>query len=127
MYVCYETKIKIIPCLLQQTNSNETIIIERILEANQQQKADVERALEVTLQKGDVEAVPPKIYNLNNSSENRPYKCEDCGKHFRKKTHVLAHMKFHNGEALPKCDVCGEYRRDGTCTHSHMPRLLSLF
>ncbi|XP_048731386.1 zinc finger protein ZFP2-like [Ostrea edulis] len=97
-----------IQALPQQTNSNETIIIERILEANQQQKADVERALEVTLQKGDVEAVPPKIYNLNNSSENRPYKCEDCGKHFRKKTHVLAHMKFHNGEALPKCDVCGK-------------------
>lgn len=91
----------------QQANGNETIIIERILEANQQQKADVERALEVTLQKGNIEAVPPKIYNLNNSSENRPYKCDDCGKHFRKKTHVLAHMKFHNGETLPKCDVCG--------------------
>lgn len=90
----------------QHADGNETIIIERILEADQQQKADVERALGVTLQKA-VEAVPPKIYNLNNSSENRPYKCDDCGKHFRKKTHVLAHMKFHSGESLPKCDVCG--------------------
>ncbi|XP_061178062.1 zinc finger protein 260-like isoform X2 [Saccostrea echinata] len=97
-----------IQALPQQSNNNETIIIERILEANQQQKADVERALGVTLQKGDVEAVPPKIYNMNNSAENRPYKCEDCGKHFRKKTHVLAHMKYHNGETLPKCDVCGK-------------------
>lgn len=93
--------------VIQHADGNETIIIERILEADQQQKADVERALGVTLQKV-VEAVPPKIYNLNNSSENRPYKCDDCGKHFRKKTHVLAHMKFHNGESLPKCDVCGK-------------------
>lgn len=93
--------------VIQHADGNETIIIERILEADQQQKADVERALGVTLQKA-VEAVPPKIYNLNNSSENRPYKCDDCGKHFRKKTHVLAHMKFHSGESLPKCDVCGK-------------------
>ncbi|XP_033751830.1 zinc finger protein 888-like [Pecten maximus] len=50
----------------------------------------------------------PKIYNINNSADNRPYRCDDCGKHFRKKSHVVAHMKFHSGEALPKCDVCGK-------------------
>ena len=50
----------------------------------------------------------PKIYNINNSPENRPYKCEDCGKHFRKKSHVVAHMRFHSGETLPKCNVCGK-------------------
>ncbi|KAK3102054.1 hypothetical protein FSP39_008407 [Pinctada imbricata] len=55
-----------------------------------------------------IEPTPPKIYNVNNSSDNRPFKCEDCGKHFRKKTHVLAHMKFHSGEALPKCEICGK-------------------
>ncbi|XP_060072462.1 zinc finger protein 92-like [Ylistrum balloti] len=50
----------------------------------------------------------PKIYNINNSADNRPYRCDDCGKHFRKKSHVVAHMKFHSGEALPKCEVCGK-------------------
>ncbi|KAJ8298712.1 hypothetical protein KUTeg_022772 [Tegillarca granosa] len=52
--------------------------------------------------------VPPKIYNMNNSAENRPYKCDDCGKNFRKKSHVQAHMKFHSGEQLPKCEICGK-------------------
>lgn len=45
--------------VIQHADGNETIIIERILEADQQQKADVERALGVTLQKA-VLASPPK-------------------------------------------------------------------
>lgn len=53
-------------------------------------------------------SVAPKIYNVNNSAENRPYKCEHCGKHFRKKSHVVAHVRYHNGEMLPKCNVCGK-------------------
>lgn len=53
-------------------------------------------------------SVAPKIYNINNSAENRPYKCEHCGKHFRKKSHVVAHVRYHNGETLPKCTVCGK-------------------
>ncbi|VDI18504.1 Hypothetical predicted protein [Mytilus galloprovincialis] len=40
------------------------------------------------------QSVAPKIYNVNNSAENRPYKCEHCGKHFRKKSHVVAHKKL---------------------------------
>ncbi|XP_052064609.1 zinc finger protein 260-like [Mytilus californianus] len=54
------------------------------------------------------QSVAPKIYNVNNSAENRPYKCEHCGKHFRKKSHVVAHVRYHNGETLPKCNVCGK-------------------
>lgn len=52
--------------------------------------------------------ISPKIYNVNNSSENRPYKCDHCGKNFRKKSHVVAHVRYHNGEILPKCNVCGK-------------------
>ncbi|CAG2236145.1 KRAB [Mytilus edulis] len=52
------------------------------------------------------QSVAPKIYNVNNSAENRPYKCEHCGKHFRKKSHVVAHnldvhMCVHSDD-LPK-------------------------
>merc|ERR1712226_1762694 len=44
---------------------------------------------------------------LNKHMTNlKPHKCKECGKDFRHKKDLTKHMKYHDGEAPYKCEVC---------------------
>lgn len=41
-------------------------------------------------------------------SRERPFICQECGRSFPLKRHLVTHSKFHAGERPYVCDECGE-------------------
>ncbi|XP_055529700.1 zinc finger protein 628-like isoform X2 [Wyeomyia smithii] len=39
-------------------------------------------------------------------SADRPYKCTECHKRFKRKDYLLIHIRTHTGERRHKCDMC---------------------
>uniref|UniRef100_A0A8D8ADR6 Zinc finger protein 26 n=1 Tax=Culex pipiens TaxID=7175 RepID=A0A8D8ADR6_CULPI len=39
-------------------------------------------------------------------SADRPYKCTECHKRFKRKDYLLIHIRTHTGERRHKCDLC---------------------
>ncbi|KAL5007622.1 hypothetical protein ScPMuIL_016428 [Solemya velum] len=59
----------------------------------------------------DTENIPVtrRVMTITTQGAHKPYKCEHCGKGFRKQSHVKAHNKLHTGENLYQCETCGKY------------------
>lgn len=55
----------------------------------------------------------------------RPFPCWDCGKRFKKRTVLVAHMKTHSGEASFLCEYCGKAfnQRAGLSKHINTAHL----
>ncbi|CAI5676901.1 unnamed protein product [Oreochromis niloticus] len=51
--------------------------------------------------------------------DEKPYPCEICGKHFRKRFNLEIHMRAHTGEKPFSCNVCGKgfTRKDSVILH----------
>lgn len=41
-------------------------------------------------------------------SRERPFVCQECGRAFPLKRHLVTHSKFHAGERPFVCEDCGE-------------------
>ena len=52
-------------------------------------------------------------------TQEKPYKCDVCGKRFSVKDILTTHMRTHTGEKPYKCDVCGKWFsvKDTLTTH----------
>ena len=37
---------------------------------------------------------------------DRPFKCQECGKKFKRKEHLRDHIRVHTGERFFICDLC---------------------
>lgn len=45
---------------------------------------------------------------FHQNSRERPFICQECGRSFPLKRHLVTHSKFHAGERPYVCDECGE-------------------
>ena len=53
-------------------------------------------------------------------SSDRPYVCHDCGKLFRQPTHLQQHMRIHTGEKPYDCTFCDKSFRQRTILNQHL-------
>ncbi|GFS13759.1 zinc finger protein 737 [Elysia marginata] len=53
-------------------------------------------------------------------SDEKPFKCDECGKGFRLKQHLTSHKKVHSDEKPCKCDVCGKAFRHSFTLTTHL-------
>lgn len=53
-------------------------------------------------------------------SSDRPYVCPDCGKLFRQPTHLQQHMRIHTGEKPYDCTFCDKSFRQRTILNQHL-------
>ncbi|XP_069092983.1 putative zinc finger protein 735 isoform X2 [Pleurodeles waltl] len=53
----------------------------------------------------------PKSKKKHTDWEERPYKCTECGKSFRKSQTLMIHQRVHTGEKPYPCSKCGKHFR----------------
>ena len=53
-------------------------------------------------------------------SSDRPYVCPDCGKLFRQPTHLQQHIRIHTGEKPYECAFCDKTFRQRTILNQHL-------
>ncbi|NWR46571.1 ZFP3 protein, partial [Regulus satrapa] len=41
-------------------------------------------------------------------TDERPFRCPECGKGFRQNSNLVAHRRVHSGERPYGCDQCGK-------------------
>ncbi|XP_043936948.1 gastrula zinc finger protein XlCGF57.1-like isoform X2 [Protopterus annectens] len=57
-------------------------------------------------------------------SEDKPYKCADCGRSYKHKPHLVRHALNHTGVRPHKCEECGKsYIRKDQLLHHHQVHL----
>ncbi|GFT39507.1 zinc finger protein [Nephila pilipes] len=57
-------------------------------------------------------------------SENKPFKCDKCGKAFKSRSGYRVHLDFHLGVKRHKCKFCDKTFRAWCNMHKHMKRHL---
>ncbi|XP_045126969.1 zinc finger protein 8-like isoform X2 [Portunus trituberculatus] len=53
-------------------------------------------------------------------STDRPYVCPECGKLFRQPTHLQQHIRIHTGDKPYDCAFCGKSFRQRTILNQHL-------
>lgn len=60
------------------------------------------------------------LNQVNHAPKARPHTCEECGKAFMLKHHLLTHMRVHTGERPHVCPECGKTFALKHCLSTHM-------
>ncbi|XP_042310951.1 zinc finger protein 883-like [Sceloporus undulatus] len=56
----------------------------------------------------------PRVFRLQ-----KQYPCPDCGKNFKRNSHLVRHKRLHTGEKPYKCPECGKNFRQSTDVTTH--------
>ncbi|NWH40903.1 ZN397 protein, partial [Chloropsis hardwickii] len=60
-----------------------------------------------TLGQGGSQSSEPGIHEQLQDGE-KPHKCSECGKSFRKRSYLIKHWRIHTGERPYECGECGK-------------------
>ena len=85
-----------------------------VLETNfKQQEQNSQDKIKHKIQCKDCGLLFAKSYNLKIHHDTihkklKPFRCQECGKWFGRKDHLVKHIKIHAKQRNKKCQVCGK-------------------
>lgn len=60
----------------------------------------------VAIIKNDTTSPNSEDMKISPNNDNRPFRCETCGKGFTHKSNLVCHKRTHSGEKPFHCDLC---------------------
>lgn len=75
-----------------------------------------------TIDDGDATEHKIDVFQMNGEGGERSYKCDVCGKFFKRKAHLRRHYRLHTGERPYECHHCGKSFARSEQRNQHIAR-----
>lgn len=116
----WEMSARLDNCNLEESSSRDYLEVKRTLEKPQENQEECFRQGITIYEKMSIfnQHTYLSQHAMCHSTE-KPYKCKECGKAFRRAAHLTQHQSIHTGEKPFECYKCGKSFRLSSMLKAH--------